>query len=259
MTSDRTGVRLGSVEVVVEGYHNQIRKRERMNVRADLIILLPQLAKMYGGSKEIETKTLSEAVRLIFKKFGALSVEEIKEAYRDYYSGELKVKGAEMYGGIFNVGAMAKILGAYKERRRKVLGEYLVMADKERDKIEEEKRKEESMKDFEVQFPILLVKGQEEIKNWRGVPSWWYRPAFKRGWIEFEEGEAQKIYRVAGWYAQKQIERFREERRRSQFSERVRMFEPDFEPLRKQISGQIAVWRKIVNNSQFKIEKNGGF
>ena len=66
--SEELGVRVQSVEAVAKGYENQIRNKDGMNVRAELILLLPQLAKIYGGSKEIDRKVLAEAIRLILKK-----------------------------------------------------------------------------------------------------------------------------------------------------------------------------------------------
>jgi len=235
----------------------QIQKIDGMDVRAKLIILIPQIAKMYGGRTEIDKIVLGEAIRVILKKFGTIGLDEIKEAYRSYYAGELgELRGAEMYGGEFNVGAMSKILAAYKFRRSKILASYILGVAREKDKINDEALRIEKREEFEKSFPAEVMKKREEIKEWKEVPIYWFSSLYKRGWIKLTESEIETIGDLATSLAMKRVENFEREMSLRQFSDRCKMIKPNFKGLRKNIAGQIAVFKKVVQNKDFKIVKD---
>ena len=67
-------------EILLVSKSNSLQTIELMTARAQLIILLPELAQIYGATKNIANNILTEAIRTILNKFGNLSIEEIKEA-----------------------------------------------------------------------------------------------------------------------------------------------------------------------------------
>lgn len=170
---------------------------DSMELYRDLIIEIPAIAKEYGAKNEIGKRLLTECIRLIKRSFLELSIGEIREAYRLWASGEIKVKGAEMYSGQFNASQLGKILGVYVVNRKKVLNIYLREEQRMRQEKEIMERDEVWKNRFEREFLNSIKSKRQSIDHWRKVPVWWYRPIVQRGWIVFKEGEAHEIFEEA--------------------------------------------------------------
>lgn len=181
--------------LVIAGYGKQIRHTEQ--AAGQIFIELGQVVKLYGGRSEIDPEVLKEATKNIIDNFGFISVAEIREAYRQWANGETKVKGAEMYGGEFNAAQVGKIISAYCDRRKKVLGAYLREKEEQLEQEQREEKKRIMQEAFDKEFPRMIDRAREEITDWREVPEYWYSAAMKRDLIQFEHGEAVQIFKDA--------------------------------------------------------------
>lgn len=198
------------LKIVSAGYAEQIRHVP--NAAGRILIELPQVVKLYGGRQDIDSEVLKECAKLIVEKFGMISVLEIKEAYRQWSTGETNIKGAEMYFGEFNAGQLGKILGAYTDRRKKVLGVYL----REKEEMQEAQSREEKkriMKEaFDREFPLMIEAAKLTVTDWRDIPAFWYEAANNRGMIHFDRGEAVQIFKDAQDLAKLELQAEQEEK-----------------------------------------------
>lgn len=153
---------------------------------------------------EINPIVYEECAELILEKFSQLGIEEIKEAYRMWAAGELgEVKGAEMYGGVFNAAQMGKILARYLNRRKEVVGRYLTLKyDKTKEKMKAQKQAEQKAK-YEEGFTGLLASWSGE--SWQDVPYHWFDTAKKRNMIHYAPGEKRQIWEKAQKAAKMEI------------------------------------------------------
>lgn len=189
--TDKTGCTKDFAKIVSDGYYNQIRHMEQP--AGQIFIELGQVAKLYGAREKIDPEVMKEAARLIVERFSFISIGEIREAYRQKSTGDIKAPGSEMFGGEFNVDQLGKVLGAYCQKRKKVLGAYLSeKRDMEESKAREE-REEKLRKQFEIDFPKLLEEAKENMTDWRQVPYHWYATAYRRGMLNLTEKEVEEI------------------------------------------------------------------
>lgn len=219
---------------------------DRVDAGKTINLVLPTVAQLYGQKSPAADYTWSEATKLIIDKFPYLSINEIKEAYRQYFTGEIEAKGAEMYRGEFNVGSLGKILSAYSERRKKVLGTYLREKEEQKDR-EGQERKRRIMQDaFNREFPKMIEKSRTEITDWREVPAYWYDSANKRGMIKFEQGEAVQIFQDA--QELERIERANEQDESMTLADVFRRQENNPLERAKVIARKLTVFRKLIKN-----------
>lgn len=216
------------------------------------------VAKSYGARREITEEIQKESTRLVQEQFAFLAPQEITEAYRQWAAGELNLrKGeAEMYGGQFDAAQLGKILAAYAERRRKIVGQYL----RTRQEEYEQKAREESVArkkaEFEKQFPATIEKLKATAQDWRECPEWIYEAARKRGLITFDNAqEAQGIYEDALQLARMELQGVYDEAKekggKSVFQmreiEREMKSEDSIESRAKVIARKLSVFRKLCN------------
>lgn len=242
------------VESIVKGYNNQIRKGDSVNVTGQLIIQIPLIAKEYGTRFDISENIITEAIRLVFRKFGYLGIEEIREAYREYYSGNSSAKGADTYGGEFSVAQLGKILTAYTSNRKMILASYLKLQEEEQ-RIQKEKQNHKLKQEkFNQEFPAEVVRRFTSVKEWSDIPSFYWRIFKKNKWVSFEEGEAEKIFRLAKLVARKKKQSLEEEKRTMTFSERIKFIIPEASDMSKIIAGQLTIWYKCIKDEKWLIE-----
>jgi len=255
--SEKIGCTKLKASVVMQGYENQLRKMDSIHAIKELTIHVPLIAKEYGARFDLSPNVVQEAIRLILKKFGKLGLIEIREAYREFASGEIKVQGAEMYGGEFNVANLGKVLTAYCENRSKVLAELLKQkAEAEAELIEAENHRIRQ-EQFDKSFPILVMKKKQEFTHWSDVPAHWYKIILSKGWISFEEGEANEIFEEAKGIAKIELRKKESERSQSSIQERFKMTIPTEEELAKRIARQLTIFKKVVQDPDFlPIEKH---
>lgn len=208
-------------------------------------VMLPTIAQLYGQRNEVGDLIWKECTRLVYEKFPFLSVIELKEAYRQWSTGEIEVKGAEMYGGEFNVGQLGKILGAYCDRRKKVLGAFLRAKEDIQDQQRLNEKKEIMQRAFDDAFPGMIEKAKSEITDWRDVPAFWYDSALKRGMITFDQGEALQIFEDAKEL--EKIERIGEqEEKAATLADVFKQTEVDPANRAKVIARKLTVFRKLI-------------
>lgn len=243
------------VAFVAACHRRQIR-HDQVNAGARLMTSeLDHIAKNYGARQEIEKDSLKEMTKFIVENFGFLALDEIRKAYQMWASEEIKVEGGEIYGGVFNVRQIGKVLAAYNEKRKVVLGNYLRIAQEEKDRIEQERRYQEMKARFEVEFPARLMKAKEAITDWREVPEYFYDSIQKRWGIKFEPGEAQEIFEDAKEIARLEIAGTLADSFSGGLKARFEAMEREksFEEIAKVIARKIAVFRKIIKNPAFRV------
>lgn len=243
------------VEFVAKCHRQQIRHSDRVTTIARLMSEVRAISSEYGARREIEPELAQECMKFIFEKFGHLAVDEIRQAYRMWASEELEIKGAEFYGGSFNVAQIGKVLAAYNEKRKVVLGNYLRIVQEEKERIEQEKREQEMKARFEIEFPARLMKAKETITDWREVPEYFYDSIQKRWGIKFEPGEAQEIFEDAKEIARLEIAGTLADSFSGGLKARFEAMEREksFEEIAKVIARKIAVFRKIIKNPAFRV------
>ncbi len=249
--SNRVGCSVLKSLIVFEGHKKQLRKMDSITAIAKLTMEIPLIAKEYGARFDLPVNIVQESIRLIIKKFGGLGLMEIREAYREYAAGELKIQGAEMYGGEFNVSSLGKILTGYTQRRNKILIEIL----KEKEKYETEQNlkaiHEKKQNDFNLNFPKEILKQKKQIKNWNEVPSHWYKLILDRNWIYFKHGEAIEIYKEAEKLAKIELSKINIS---ISIKERFKRSAKNESDLIKSIARRLTIYKKVVQIENWKPE-----
>lgn len=239
------------VELVADNYKVSIRKIGDYEAKRSLYVLLPIIAKQYGGRETLEGHLLKECTKLIVDRFSFLGVEEVQEAYRQWAAGEFKLKGGEMYGGVFTVRQLGMVLAAYNENRKKVVGELLRLSEKQIERNQEEARAERLRQKFEKEFPQMLMNAKTKITDWQEIPDYWYQAALKRGFFQLDRTEALEIFKEAeqlhtiGRWKGKPRKVFKE----STIIRPKRNFNAEIQV----IARKLTVFRKIINNPDLKI------
>lgn len=193
---------------VAESYFNQIRHLPKEVKNQKLFDTLMGTAQSYGAREKVPGFVMTECCRLVLEKYSYLALKEITEAYRQKASGEIKVKGGEMYGGIFNAENLGKVLFAYNESRKKVMAAFLDQLHLQKTKVIKGNWKLFKAILFEVCF--LQIMKSSEFESWEEVPEWWYLAAKKRDLIYYEVGEKKSYYdkavKALPAYKKKEIE-----------------------------------------------------
>ena len=240
-----------------KAYNEQIRDCNPDVVAGQILLELKIIAENYGANEELGKDNLEECLSLIFQQFSYLSVRDLKKAYQDWMAGKLNLgKEALMWHGKFNAGQLGKVLLAYRNRRKIILARIL----NENNKIQEEARKtakKQKLKaDFEASFPKNIEKARGENVEWEDIPPWWWTIIKKRKWLKFQPGEAQKLFEEAADLATVVIAQIEENNRFQKMNKKfhlLRQFDPT--AIQKQIAGQLAIKRKIIDNPDFIIPK----
>ena len=192
-------------KAVVIGHHNRLALLDEQAINRVVPALIMLLAKQYGGRVLIQDFILKEAVEVVKIKFRHLSIDEIKEAYRQWATMETEVKGAEMYAGEFSATQISRVLGVYCKRRTKILSAYI----KEKAKRDRAKRKVERDKlwkaEYDENFNQMLAEYKEKCDEWQDVPTYLYDSCMQRGLIQYEKGEQMSIFELAKKLAKRQL------------------------------------------------------
>lgn len=252
--SEKTGASVLKIEAIIEGYQNQIRKSDSLSVTGELIIQIPLIAKEYGTRFDIHENVTLEAIRLMFRKFPFIGVNEIREAYREYYSGNSSAKGADAYGGEFSVAQLGKILTAYVSSRQAILAKYLKLKEEKEELELERKLHEKKQQEFERMFPEEVVKTFSSVEVWSDVPVHYWKIFKKNKFVSFEGNEAKVYFRLARIVATREMKRLQGERDLRSMSQRMKFKIPEFDVLAKTIAGQLTLWYKCIKNEEWLID-----
>lgn len=216
---------------------------------ASLITQIPLIAKEYGVRYDISQYVLTEAVRLVLRRFSFLGINELREAYRDYYSGRTAAAGAEAYGGEFSVSQLGKILNAYCKKRQNILVAYKNLKSDFENKEREKEIHQRKQDQFNKEFPVQVLLKIESIKSWSDVPVFWWNIFKKYSWISFEPGEAKIIFEEAAVIAKIELQKMENHRKTLNITERFKVQIPSSDNLQKQIAGQLTIFKKCVGNT----------
>ena len=156
------------------------------------------VARDYGTSL-LPHHILEECVKMTIDKFSALCVDEIREAYRQFATGELGTgKEAESYRGEFNARNYGAIIGMYAIKRRGVVAALTKEAHDRQEASASEARIARQKADFAKQFPAdvnALIRKPDA--SWQDVPGWWYDTLEKYGCISVPADEKIEIFAQA--------------------------------------------------------------
>lgn len=214
-----------------------------------LILAIPLTAEKYGGRKDVADMILDACIDLVENRFGFLSIPEITTAYEMWASGELKIKGAEMWGGEFNAFQLGKVLGGYRDYRAKILAAYLTEKDKQNETEKAEAKAEILKNEFEENFPRMIMEGKQQIQAWSQVPAFWYQALKTRGYISLTGAEMAAITTEAQIMAIKEMNNRKEEEKNIY----IKYTAETFLEIRNNIAFQMAVFQKVISNKNFKI------
>lgn len=211
MVSNRTGASMVRVEEVIQAYGCQIRhlpgistlpadeaeEQIRKASLAQVMTEIAQVARSYGARVAIPPEVYTECVRLVLDRFAFLSLDEIRISYRMWSAGEIKAKGAEMYGGEFNAAQLGKVLAAYAAHRKPILGNYLRLDGDAKRKTQTDARAKRLKQQFDEQFPLLIEQAIINKISWEEVPAFWYHAALDRGMFEVDIEEMHRTKALA--------------------------------------------------------------
>lgn len=226
--------------IAISGHQNQIRKMAEPEQYRFLMIEIPQVARDYGASKDLDESTYKECVKLIINKFNFLAIKEIREAYRQFAIREIEVKGGEMYWGEFNALNLGRVLSEYVFQRKRIIAEYLRVNQEEKEKKDASEKKNTLRFKFENEFPKMLEEAKNVFKEWNDVPAFWYRACMSRGLVDLEKLDANKIFSKAGQLLASEI-----------LKENQNVFKSvldkiDKTEMQKKIARKLAVWVYVL-------------
>lgn len=226
---------------------SSIRRMGRDAAAGPLLAAIALTAQAYGARHEIVPTVAKECAELVLSKFAHLAIDEIAEAYCQWASGQIEVKGGEMYGGSFNAAQFGKVLSAYSERRRAIAAAISNAAAQERIEAEQARRKADMERRFAEEFPRTFEKVRAEATGWEGVPGYFFQVLWQRGLITFTVGEGQDIRQRAEAIAMAQLEKEKQEANR--FGRLSTL-----EDRRRIIGGKMLVWEKAITNPDFQLK-----
>lgn len=189
--SDRTGVPASTVSFLADCYCNQMRKLDPVSIKGRLIVELPQIARDYGTRYDLPENVLTECIFLIVEKFNHLAISEIREAYRQHAAGVFEAKGAEMWGGEFSAAQLGKVLTAYTENRKAVIGEIIRQQQEAQEAARREAQSKALREAFESGFELALHTARQQAKSWQDIPAFWFDACRRRGWLKLTVEEAE--------------------------------------------------------------------
>jgi len=185
------------ISVVIDGYKSQLRNIDESKRRDLLLAELPIIARNYGASKELDPAVYVECIRIVNEKFSFLSIEDIKEAYRQFASGEIKTPAGEMYYGAFNALNLGRVLGQYNENRKKIVAAYLRLKNEKEEQRKKEYIKKTKIEAFESEFTAMIQHGKDDFIEWQQVPEFWYTACIKRDLLILDSKTAKQIFEKA--------------------------------------------------------------
>ena len=173
-----------------------MRQQEPNKLAVELAATLAFVAREYGATKEIPAETLGECVKLVMRKFGALGIQEIREAYRMAAAGEIKPE-QKMWGGIFNAAQLGSVLTTYQNHRKAIAAELIKTAH---DRVIAQEAVVRETKWREIANPTFLgmvskLKGQ--ISHWCEVPPMYWAMAKALKLVEMKPSDVERIMQAA--------------------------------------------------------------
>ena len=237
MIANRVEEKIQDVQLVIDNRDKRIMKIGAKEAIPKITQLLYQLLPMYGiEAKEEHLLELTEFI----STYKLISVDEIRLAFEKFAKQELDINDHKLYGKV-DLHAIGRILTAYINWRQKI---YFAMDSDIQAKKEEEdrlKRLGKVAEEYDKDFDNKLKNFQSP--NLEDIPIFWFDICVKRGYIVWEDGEKQKIWKDAQELALKLkpdsdnlIDR----------KNHLRKIEEGNIPRAKALAFKLAVWRKVL-------------
>ena len=161
--------------------------------------LIGNIFPLYGidGTKEF----YMEVADHIGRNYKLLAPEEIKTAFELFSTQQLDLDEDIKFYGKINLHTLGKIINAYMVYRNKIT----YHLDKEKqDRLDQEmidKKRKALTKDYDADFDNKLKTFNKTLEE---IPIFWYDECVKRGYIVWEDGEKEKIWKEAKEWALKE-------------------------------------------------------
>jgi alkylated DNA nucleotide flippase Atl1 len=226
-------------------WHSQQIRKLPMEVAAAAIgDELSTLAIQYGLREKPQPEVLKECISLIGTKFSHLAPPELREAYRQWASGEIDVSASgEMYGGQINARQVGAVLTAYSKARLEIMGRYLSAVGEAKEQEARAQREAEKKAAFEDKFQSDLQNAIETAQSYKDIPAYWFKILEDRGEIELTTAEKWEVYNSCERYAiQEENERIDSKRGSGKLFEQI----ADRQNIQKVIAEREAVYRHYV-------------
>lgn len=165
-------------------------------IRNDKIsYMLEHCFTMYGQRKDVDAAMLSLSVLSVIENFAFLSVNEIKEAFKEYSLG--KIKGIEPYGGEFTVLTLNRILTGFVEKRFGLLKSINEKKNEVDKMIEYEIKSKIEADKFEAEFIQDVKNYLNRAKTYSDIPGHLYKQLDKRNMIDIPLEAKKEIFQRA--------------------------------------------------------------
>lgn len=257
LKADTAGCSSSLARLAVAGDHNQLRHMHPARQIDEIEAQVKAICESCGARSQVGKAPLKESVRIVRERFAFIAPEEIAGAYRLWACGEVQAAGAEMYGGQFNAAQLGKILGAYCEKRRPVVGAYLRQLEQETWEQKKAGHAKAWKDHYENNFEKIIEQLKAKAHSWQAVGAHLYDTALRRGLIRFEPGEARQIYEEALQCARKEAQDAYDEGRKGGKSifqlrelEKAMADEKGIEERAKEIARKMSVFRKLLSGNQ---------
>ena len=204
--------------------------------------LIGNIFPLYGidGTKEF----YMEVADHIGRNYKLLAPEEIKTAFELFSTQQLDLDEDIKFYGKINLHTLGKIINAYMVYRNKIT----YHLDKEKqDRLDQEmidKKRKALTKDYDADFDNKLKTFNKTLEE---IPIFWYDECVKRGYIVWEDGEKEKIWKEAKEWALKEkpdsdnmIDR----------KNHMRKIEEGNMPRARALAFKLAVWFKVLLRDQ---------
>jgi hypothetical protein len=206
-------------------------------------------AQAYGARMELAPTIAKECALLVARKFPQLAIPEIREAYRQWASGQTHPEGADMYGGSFNAAQLGKVLTAYCSRRDRIAADIRRAYADEQEAMRQAATAEAQRQTFAKTFPLKFQALRTTATTWQDVPLYIFDVLYRRRLITVTpEYTAETLVRAEA-IAKQQIE---EER----LDNRARFISINQDARITNIAKRLATWELAVNNPDFQLPEN---
>ena len=197
MIATRVEEKIQDVQLVVQNRDFRLFKIGIKEAIPKITQVLNQLLPVYGI--EAKPEQLIELTDFV-ASYKLLSVDEIKLAFEKFAKDELNLNEHKLYGKM-DLHAIGRILTAYITWRQKIY--FAIDSDIQAKKEEEDriKRLGKVAEDYDKDFDNKLKNFNKTLDE---IPIFWYDECVKRGYIVWEDGEKEKIWKEAKEWALKE-------------------------------------------------------
>lgn len=175
----------------IKGYYNSISNLNEKDFKNKVLAIILEKVKSFGGTfgnnlaeRDFILKACLNSIKENFMHYG---IEDIDAAFNMWSLGKLGDKATEMYGGVFNVLILNRILNEYEKHRRDIINSFI--NEQKRDSLQKlEKYKERKGKEkIKSISDEDIIKEIKKYENYFDIP--WYITilAFKRKLIQLSD------------------------------------------------------------------------